>query len=366
MKKLLPFIIKEFYHIFRDTKILLIMFMMPITLVILFGFAIRTEIKDANIAILDNSKDELSIGLINKLLSSSYFICDQDLVSHSQIDDAFKGGDISMAIIIPKNFSKDFYSSNNTSLQLITDGANMNTSTVLKSYVESIVSDYRQEKLNIPNTPLFLDMNMKMIYNSEMKDIYVFVPGVLALILMLVSAIMTSVSLAKEKETGTLKILKVSPLKTIHIIVGKVIPYLTVSIIDTIIILGLSVWIFHMPINGSMISLSIVCVVFLITALSLGIFISALSPNQLIAIFISIVALFLPTMLLSGFIYPVENMPVALQVIGDVFPAKWFIIAIKAIMIKGSSIAVVWFELLIMTIMTVFFISVSVIKYRKI
>lgn len=366
MKKILPFIIKEFYHIFRDTKILLIVFIMPIVLVILFGFAIRTEVRDAKIAILDNSKDELSIGLTNKLLSTGYFILETNLESSMQIDEEFKKGKIKMVIIIPKDFSKDFYTLDKSTIQLVSDATNINTSTVLRNYVESIVETYRQEKLNLPSKSSLMDVSIRMVYNPEMKDIYVFVPGILALVLMLVSAIMTSVSLAKEKETGTLKVLKVSPLRTIHIIVGKVVPYLIISLINTVIILLLSVWIFDMPIEGSLWALTFLCLVFLITALSLGVFISALAPSQLVAIIVSIVALFLPTMMLSGFIYPTENMPMPLQVLSDIFPAKWFIIAIKAIMIKGSSIAVIWFELLIMSIMTVLLVGASVIKYKKI
>lgn len=366
MKTFLPFIIKEFYHIFRDMKILLILFIMPIVLVILFGFAIRTDVKDANIAILDYSKDELSISLTDKLLSSGYFICESNLESAGQIDDEFKKGSIKLALIIPEDFSENFYRYGSSKIQIITDGTNINTSTVLRNYIESIVERFRQDKLNIISESQLIDVNLRMIYNPEMRDIFVFVPGILALVLMLVSAIMTAVSLSKEKESGTLKILTVSPLRTVHIIVGKVLPYLLIAICNTIIILLLSVVIFDMPIQGSMWSLMAVCLVFLTTALTLGIFISALSSTQLIAIVISIVALFLPTMMLSGFIYPVENMPYALQIVSNVFPATWFIIAIKAIMIKGSSITTIWFELSVMGCMSLFFVLASVFMYRKV
>jgi len=365
MNKFIPFIQKEFYHIFRDKKTLLIVFVMPIVLVILFGFAIRTEIKDARIAILDNSKDELSVGLANKLFSSGYFIKDRDLVSNKEIEGAFQEGKIKLAIVIPANFSQDFYKTGSAPIQIIADAININTATALTNYVNSIIEDYRKEKLNVVSVSAPFDTTVKMVYNPEMKDVYMFVPGVLALVLMLISAMMTSVSLAKEKENGTLKILTVSPLRTYQIIIGKVIPYLIISLLNAGVIIGLSVWIFAIPINGSLLTLFVVCLLFLITALSLGILISSISKTQQVAIFISIITLFLPTTILSGFIYPIENMPLPFQGICQIFPAKWFIEAIKAVMIKGSDMSAIWLQLTVLTVMAIIFIRLSIVKYSK-
>lgn len=365
MNKFSPFIQKEFYHILRDTKTLLIVFVMPIVLVILFGFAIRTEIKDASIAVLDNSKDELSVGLTQKLFSSGYFIKDRDLNSNKDIEEVFKEGKIKLAIVIPADFSHDFYKIGSAPIQIIADATNINTATTLINYANSIIEDYRQEKLNLQNVSEPLDITVKMVYNPEMKDVYMFVPGVLALVLLLISAMMTSVSLAKEKENGTLKILTVSPLHTYQIIIGKVVPYLIISLINTAVIIGLSVWIFAIPINGSILNLFLVCLLFLITALSLGILISAISKTQQIAIFLSIIILYLPTIILSGFIYPIENMPLPLQGICQLFPAKWFIEAIKAVMIKGTSISGIWLQLTVLTVMILVFIKLSIVKYSK-
>ncbi len=365
MKKFKPFIKKEFYHIFRDKKTLLIVFVMPIVLVIFFGFAIRTEIKDASIAILDNSKDELSMGLTNKILSSGYFKKDRDLISNKEIEGAFQDGRIKLTVVIPANFSKDFYKMGYAPIQIIADATNMNNAAALINYTSSIIEDYRTEILNLTGMSPPFDTAVKMVYNPEMKDVYMFVPGVLALVLMLICAMMTSVSLAKEKENGTLKILTVSPLRTYQIIIGKVIPYLIIALLDTVVIIGLSVWIFAIPINGSLLTLFLVCMLFLITALSLGILISSISKTQQIAIFISLVTLFLPTTILSGFIYPIENMPLPLQVICQIFPAKWFIEAIKAVMIKGSGVSAIWLQLTVLTFMTLIFIRLSIVKYSK-
>ena len=366
MKEIIPFIRKEFYHILRDAKTLLILFVMPVVLVVLFGFAIRTEIRDAKIAILDHSKDELSIGLTNKLLSTGYFICDANLSSESEIETVFQRGDVSLVVVFPANFSELFYRDKIAPIQVITDATNLNSSTILKNYLSSIVEDYRREKIRSGNKAPLIDTTIRMIYNPEMKDIYMFVPGVLALVLMLVLAIMTAVSLTKEKEMGTLKILTVSPLRTIDIIIGKIIPYLSIAIVNTLVILGLSVYLFDMPIHGSYFALALVCLLFLSTSLALGVLISAISSTQQVALFISIIALFLPTMLLSGFIYPIENMPLPLQVISNIFPAKWFIIAIKAVMLKGSGIAQIALPLGVMVFMNLIFIRVSIIKYKKV
>jgi len=366
MNKLKPFIRKEFYHIFRDKKTLLIIFILPIVLVTLFGFAIRSEIKDTKIAILDKSKDEMSIGLTDKIIASKYFINSADVETDSQLEEKFKNGDITVAIIIPPDFSKNFLKLNTTKIQIITDATNFNTATITKQYLSSIIGAFTKEKLDSPNVQEPINLSLRLVYNPELKDVYMFVPGLLALILMLVSAIMSSVSLTKEKETGTFDVLKVSPLRSYHIIIGKLIPYLILSLINVVVIIAMSVLIFNMPINGSYILLFIVCILFLLTALSIGVFVSSITDTQQGALLLSIVALFLPTTLLSGFIYPIENMPMILQGICQIFPATWFIEAIKTVMIKGGGIEFIWVQLLVLSCMTVFFIGLSVKNYNKI
>ncbi len=365
MKQLYIFIKKEFRHIFRDTRTLAILFLMPIALVIIFGFAIRTEIRDARIAVLDNAKDEMSIALTQKMLSSGYFIMDNYLESNAQIEETFRSKDINLIVVFPNNFAEDFKKLNQVPIQIIADASNLNVATQLIGYAENIIGAYNQELTKQYGNIAPFDTSIRMMYNPEMKDVYMFVPGVLALILMLVSAMMSSVSLTREKEFGTLKILTISPLSTMMIIIGKVIPYLFLSLINTVIIISMSMTIFGMPVNGSFVDLFVVCLSFLFTALSLGIFISSVAKTQQIAIMISILGLFLPTTLLSGFIYPIENMPIPLQVVCQVFPAKWFIEAIKTVMIKGGGIEYFWQQVTVMSFMGVVFIIISTIKYSK-
>jgi ABC-2 type transport system permease protein len=203
-----------------------------------------------------------------------------------------------------------------------------------------------------------------MVYNPELKSVFMFVPGVMTIILMLVSAMMTSISITREKELGTMEILLVSPLKPFQVIVGKVIPYIFLSIINAVVIVLLSIFVFEMPIQGSLFLLALESVFFIITSLSLGILISTISATQQTAMMISLMGLMLPTILLSGFIFPISSMPLPLQVISNIIPAKWFILILKGIMLKGVGLFFIWKETLILIGMTLFFIALSVKKYK--
>ncbi|KAA3619558.1 MAG: ABC transporter permease [Calditrichaeota bacterium] len=365
MNELNSFIKKEFRHILRDKRALLILFAMPVVLVILFGYAITNDIKDAKIAILDNAHDELSIGLTNKLVSSGYFIQEVSLHTNKELQEVFRDGKIKLAVVFPNRFAESYYHDNKVTIQLIADASDLNSAVALTNYASSIIQDYQKEIVKAPvQKPLF-ETTVKMLYNKELKGVYMFVPGVLALILMLIACMMTAVSLAREKETGTMRVITVSPLSPMTIIIGKVVPYLVISFIDTLIILVLSVFIFGMPIKGSFLLLFLVCLVFLFAATSLGIMISAFSSTQQIALIVSIVILFLPTILLSGFIYPIENMPLALQIVCQISPAKWFIEAIKSVMIKGTGFVDVWLQLTMLTVMIIIFVRVSIVRFRK-
>jgi ABC-2 type transport system permease protein len=203
-----------------------------------------------------------------------------------------------------------------------------------------------------------------MFYNPELKSVFNFVPGVMTVILMLVSAMMTSISITREKELGTMEILLVSPLKPLQVIIGKVFPYIFLSIINAIVILTLGYFVFKMPINGSLLLLAFESILFIITALSLGILISTVSNSQQTAMMLSLMGLMLPVIILSGFIFPINSMPLPMQVISNIIPAKWFIIIVKAIMLKGVGIQYIWKETLVLMGMTVVFITVSIKKYK--
>lgn len=364
MKRFLGFIKKEFYHIFRDKRSLFILFGMPIVQILLFGFAITNEINNVDIAILDHSKDATTQKIINKIASSKYFSVQQFIEDEASIESVFKKGKIKAVLIFENDFSKNLIKENQAHLQIITDATDPNTAQTITNYTNAILQNYLKDQNKNSNTPYQIITQTHMIYNPELKSVFMFVPGVMTIILMLVSAMMTSISITREKELGTMEILLVSPLKPILVIIGKVVPYVFLSIINATIIVLLSIFIFKMPIQGSFFMLGAESILFITTSLSLGILISTISTTQQTAMMISLMGLMLPTILLSGFIFPISSMPMPLQIISNIIPAKWFLIILKEIMLKGVGFIFIWKETLILFGMTLFFMILSVKKYK--
>ncbi|MBI4947743.1 MAG: ABC transporter permease [Bacteroidetes bacterium] len=364
MKQLFSFVKKEFYQVFRDPKSLVMLFGMPIIQIVLFGFALTNEIKNANIAVVDNAKDLASQQIINKIVGSKFFSVQKNLVSSSQIDAAFKEGKIKLAVVFPANFNADLLHLNKTSMQVIADASDPNTSLTLSSYIAAIVADYQTQFSVGKSIPYSIKPEVRMLFNPDLRGAPNFVPGVMAMVLLLVCVMMTSVSIVREKEMGTMEILLVSPVKPLMVIVAKAIPYLVLSLINLAAILLLSVYALELPIKGSVLLLVGESTLLIITALSLGLLVSTVTSSQQAAMFISFIGMMLPTLLLSGYMFPIENMPVALQVISNIVPAKWYYIIVKAVMLKGLGIASIWKETLILAGMTVFFLVVALRKFK--
>jgi ABC-2 type transport system permease protein len=364
MTQLLSFIKKEFFHIFRDPRTMLILFGIPIAQLLIFGTVIKSEIQDVHIAIHDQSKDVTTQQITNKLLSSGYFILDENLDNTSDIEAIFRKGKVKEVIVFESNFGEKLIKEGTANVQLIADASDPNTARLVISYTTGIINDYVKKMYPTLELPLQIQPEVRMYFNEEMKSAYLFVPGVMALILMLISAMMTSISITREKEMGTMEILLVSPLKPVQIIVGKVLPYLLLSIANAFVIVLIGRFVFGVPITGSFILLMLETILFILMALCLGILISTAAKNQMTAMFISMIGLMLPTIILSGFIYPIENMPVVLQWFSHIMPARYFITIIRGIMLKGVGILFVWKETLILVGMTMFFIGVSVRKFK--
>ena len=364
MNPFFGFIKKEVYHILRDRRSLLILLGMPVVQILLFGFAITNEIKNVDIAILDYSKDATTQEIINKIGASQYFIIHQLMDRESDIEAVFKKGKIKAVINFEKDFGKNLIKEHQASIQIITDATDPNTANTITNYINSIIQSYQNDQNKAIAQVYQIATETRMVYNSELKSVYMFVPGVMTVILMLISAMMTSISITKEKELGTMEVLLVSPLKPLQVIAGKVVPYIFLSVSNAIIIILLGIFVFNMPIQGSLVMLGLESVLFIITSLTLGILISTISASQQTAMMASLMGLMLPTILLSGFIFPISSMPVILQVISNIIPAKWFIIIIKGILLKGVEITFIWKETLILIGMTLFFIVVSVKKYK--
>jgi ABC-2 type transport system permease protein len=267
-------------------------------------------------------------------------------------------------IIFEPNFSQKLVKENGAEVQIIADASDPNVANMLVNYTQAIISNYQQNLF--ANNPLSQMATPEPMfkYNPALQSVYMFVPGVITVILLLVSAMMTSISIAREKELGTMEILLVSPIKPIQIIVGKVIPYILLSFINFVIILLLSFLVFDMPSDGNMLLLLTETLLYILLSLALGIFISTVSNSQQTAMLLSMFALLLPTILLSGFIFPIKNMPDILIWISHIMPSKWFIIIIKSIMLKGASLMDVWFETMILIAQTLLFIGLSIKKFK--
>jgi ABC-2 type transport system permease protein len=364
MKRFIGFVTKEFYHIFRDKRSLFILFGMPIAQILLFGFAITNEINNVDIAILDHSKDATTKEIIQKIKASKYFSIQQFIEKESDIEAVFKKGKVKAVLNFEQDFEAKLGSTHKATVQILTDATDPNTANTIANYVNAMLASYQQERNAGIAIPFQIVAQTRMVYNPEIKSVFMFVPGVMTIILMLVSAMMTSISITREKELGTMEILLVSPLKPFQVIVGKVVPYIFLSVINAIVIIVLSIFVFKMPVEGSFFLLGLESVLFIIVALGLGILISTISATQQTAMMISLMGLMLPVILLSGFIFPISSMPLPLQVISNIIPAKWFIIIVKAIMLKGVGLQFIWKETLILIAMALFFIGLSVKKYK--
>jgi len=365
MNRFWAFVKKEFLHIFRDYRTMMILFAMPVVQILIFGFVITSEIQDASIAVLDKSKDEVTQQLTNKMMASGYFKVERYLQNESQLEEAFKADRVKMAVVFEPDFAHRFYKDGMAKVQLVADAADANTARLLTGYAEGIIATFQREQnaLDITGIKRIIP-EVRMYYNENLDGVFMSVPGIMAMILMLVSAMMTSISITREKEFGSMEVLLISPLKPYQIILGKVAPYVLLALINAVSILIMGYWVFQVPIKGSLVLLLFESLLFIILALSLGIFISTVAKNQMVAMFMSMFGLMLPTILLSGFIFPIENMPMLLQLLSNIMPPRWFIIIIKSVMLKGVGLTYIWKETLILMVFITVFVSLSVKKFK--
>lgn len=337
---------------------------MPIVEIIIFGFALTNEVKNSKIAVFDQSADQASVAITQELNASRYFDVVKDIHSYSDIDAAFRKGTMKLAVVFPKNFNEDLLHFNKAQVQLIADASDPNVATTLTNYATAIILDYQDRITQGRQIPYTIKTEQRMLYNPQLKGAYSFVPGVMAMVLMLICTMMTAVTIVKEKETGTMEIMLVSPLQPFKIIVAKAVPYLLLSLINIASILLLSTFVLGVPIQGNLLLLIGEGVLFIITCLTLGLLISTSTNSQQTAMFISLTGMFLPTVMLSGFMFPVENMPKFLQIISNIVPARWFYSIIKDIMIKGLGFTAVWKETLILVGMTLALLALSIKKFK--
>ena len=305
-----------------------------------------------------------SATVITKIEASQYFEVKRSILSPREIDKAFQEGIVRVAVIFPVGFNESLKHENSAKLQFLADASDPNTATTLTNYLGAIIEDYQSANNALKGTPFTITTDTRMLYNPQLQGAHNFVPGVMALVLMLVCVMMTAVSIVREKETGTMEILLVSPFKPLLVIISKAIPYLLLSLINVVSILLLSVFVLDLPVKGSVLLLFVESILFIITCLTMGIFISVKTSSQQVAMLISLMGMLLPTILFSGFMFPIENMPVALQVFSNVVPAKWFYIIVKSIMIKGLGFGGIWKESLILCFITVVLLVISLKSFK--
>ena len=364
MRQFFSFVKKEFYHILRDKRTMLILLGMPIAQIIIFGFALTNEVKNSKIAVLDNSKDVATTAIIREINVSRYFDIEKNLVDYKNIETEFKSGKIRMVVIFSQHFNEDLHHFNKAQVQLIADASDPNVANTLTNYATAIIMNYQEQITNERKLPYSIHTEIRMLYNPELKGAYSFVPGVMAMVLMLVCTMMTAITIVREKETGTMEVLLVSPVQPLKIVIAKAIPYLLLSMVNIMSILLLSVFVLDVPINGSLMLLIAVSILFTLTSLALGLLISSVTNSQQIAMFIALVGLFLPTVMLSGFMFPIENMPWPLRIISNAVPAKWYYTIVKSVMIKGVGFSMIWKEVLVLAGMLFFFLVLSIKKFK--
>ncbi len=364
MKQFYSFIKKEFLHIFRDKRTMLILLGIPVVQIILFGFAITTEIKNTQVAVFDPSKDAITQRIKERIEASDYFTIAEELTDFESINDVFKDGKIGLVLVFSEAFADNLLHTGDAAIQLIADGTEPNQASTLTNYAMGILSSFQHELMQQNQGAFLIVPEIKMLYNPQLKSAYSFVPGVMGMVLILICAMMTSIAIVREKEMGTMEVLLSSPVKPIYIILAKAVPYFTLSIINLASILLLSVFVLDVPVAGNLIWLILLSFLFIFLALSIGLLISTIVESQLAAMLASGMVMMLPIILLSGMIFPIDSMHRILQWISAIIPARWYINAVRKLMIQGVEVQFVAKEFLILSGMTLFLIVASLKKFK--
>ncbi|WP_350356564.1 ABC transporter permease [Fodinibius halophilus] len=360
------FVVKEFKQIYRDKRTLLVLFGMPVIQMLLFGFAIRNEVENANVMVLDASQDQVTHELINKIDASNYFTVKGEIQDYDKVEGLFQQGEIDEVLVFEADFARKLQRGERPSVNVITDASNPNLAQLIQQYSSAIIVDFQQELADEGQPQKSgIITNTNMLFNPQLESVNLFVPGLIAVILMLISTLMTSISITREKEMGNMEILLVSPLRPLQIIIGKVLPYLVLAFVNVLTILALAHWVFEVPFRGSYSLFLAESLLFIFTALALGVFISARADDQQTAMMVSLAGLLLPTVLLSGFIFPISSMPVFLQVISNIIPARWFLVIVRSIMLKDVGLLMIWKETAILGGMTLLFIVLSIKSFKE-
>lgn len=349
---------KEVRHILRDRRTLTILLLLPLAQVLLFGYAVRTDIDSIRVIVVDPAPDAQSLSLQARLRGTPVFDVIDRVASASLLPAVFEAGRADMAIVFPPNFGSLVQRPGVTPVQIITDATDPNTGSTIQAYASAVVAQWQQSR-SAPGA-VQIRAETQMRFNPTLESVNLFVPGLIAVLLTVVSALMSAISLSTEKERGTLEVLLVSPLRPSQIIIGKVLPYMVLGFINVASVL-LAAWlVFGVPFRGSLPLLLAECLLFIVASLALGVLVAAITSSQRTAMVGALMGLMLPTLLLSGMIFPISSMPIWLQGISNVVPGRWFLLIARGIMLKGVGFAELWQETAILAGMTSVFLMASV------
>ncbi len=359
---LMAFIHKEFLHVFRDKRTLLIMFGLPIAQLLIFGYALTNEVKNARLLIVNPSSDVANEQLIQKIDASSYFTVTHVEKSSQNLEKYFKNGEAQSALIFPENFLSSTVEP--SEIQIITDATDPNFAKTVINYLTAIVMEFIQQPSAGQQPMMTIKSEVRMLYNPSLNGSMNFVPGVIAMIMMIVCTTLASVAVVREKETGTMEVLLVSPVRPIYVLISKAVPYFVLSVAIFVVVMLISNLMLDVPIRGNILLISLISVVYILTCLAFGLMISNVTASQSEAMLISIVAIMLPILIFTGFLFPLENMPLIFQWIANILPARWYFLIIQSVMLKGLGIADVWVELCILLGMMVVLLAISLRKFN--
>lgn len=366
MKVFASFVRKEFKHIERDTRTLVILFAMPIILIVLFGFAITTEVKDIRYTVLDMSHDQYTQRLAERFAANRYFIYKGEVSNRQQAMAKFNHGDVDMVIVFGGNFAQELGHCTGGSIQLLLDGSEPNQAATRAGYAQQVIADFAQDLQQSSATGQQCNIVpvTHLLYNPQAISAYNFVPGIIGLILMLVCCMMTAIAIVREKESGSMEVLLASPLKAMTIILAKLVPYFVISFADLVIILLLSRYMLGMPFAGNLPAFIGISLIYIIVCLSLGLMISCLCSSQLAAMLISLIMV-IPCIYFSGMAFPIESMPTTFQHVSTVMPARWYVSVVRKLMVQGVAVKYVIEETLILAFSAAVLLSIALASFKK-
>ena len=357
------FIIKELRHILRDRQTLTILLLLPLAMVVLFGYALRNDVSDVRIVVIDPTQDYATIALRNRYAGNPRF----EIVAVSPTIDAveplFRRGAADMALVFPSRFAQTLASGTPTQLLLIGDASDPNTGSTMAVYTSAVIASYQAE-IGAAGHAIQIVPQLRMRFNPTLESVNLFVPGLIALVLTLITALMTAISLSREKERGTLEILLVSPLHPWQIILGKVMPYLLLALGNVVTALFAAWAVFHVPFRGSLTLLLVASVLYSMVGLALGVLIAAVTSSQRAAMLGALVGTMLPNTLLSGMIFPIASLPGWLRPVTYLTPARWFIVIARGIMLKGVGATYLWRELAVLTLMLLVLLTAALGSFK--